>query len=572
METRSEPGSILAPDSFLPSSDTKSGNPDSPSSSQSIPTYFTEEQIQAAKNVVKEVGPRVYELVGFNSDEVLIYVFGCQGDPGKGQHQVAKMMSEAALRKKPALIIMLGDYTYPYAMTSPNDSRFQTHFYDLYAHKKNYPGIADVPMIGTLGNHDGNYYKGFTSFIYKGDAVAKALRYEVGEEAELNFLANTFLIHRCDSVKSHNRKEIYTSRTIHIDQLPKCDVPYFFHSRIIGNKQFFFINTNSLALDYLRSNQGTDPNNQIIWLKREYKIAKAAGKEIIFVQHQPLNAFDKRARESGGDAGLYFPPDESESRLQDFAQLFSLPTVTRNYGRIVKRIYERLGLIPDLLLCAHHHCLSSYNCKKDSHQTFKFCQVTSGAAGGKLQERESFSHYDDVFYLESYGYVELSFNKANREPMRYALVTQSARLEFTTESKRPIVHSKYNPAENRGTDDNLADIIRRTVLEACDDYQIMLENRQDPEDDREYGGLFGKKRFHLPLDVPHLHNIMAYLLKPEPDKLEILIIRLCSMMNDMTPASDLYREINNKLRQLSFIGMSLQELRDEYSIATQPRF
>lgn len=103
-------------------------------------------RVKYAKAAVRAVGPRVYVLTEHDSEEICIDAFGCQGEEGPHVKEVAELLEKKAAVKKPDLMIGLGDNIYNDGVESPDDQRFQTQVYDIYADKK-LAHICDVPIF-----------------------------------------------------------------------------------------------------------------------------------------------------------------------------------------------------------------------------------------------------------------------------------------------------------------------------------------------------------------------------------------------------------------------------------------
>ena len=89
-----------------------------------------------------------------------LYLIGDWGARSALQRKVAQAMSTLAQKDgSPLRIISVGDNIYPNGVDSVNDPLWKSTFEDMYTQ----PGIADVPWIAVLGNHD--YRKSITAQI-----------------------------------------------------------------------------------------------------------------------------------------------------------------------------------------------------------------------------------------------------------------------------------------------------------------------------------------------------------------------------------------------------------------------
>lgn len=100
-----------------------------------------------------------FEILEKRPGDRYIYfiAIGDQGTGEPGQHRVARLMSEKALRDSLHFVLTLGDNIYDDGVRSANDPQWKTKFEEVY----NLPGL-DVPFYPTLGNHD--YHKNRAAF------------------------------------------------------------------------------------------------------------------------------------------------------------------------------------------------------------------------------------------------------------------------------------------------------------------------------------------------------------------------------------------------------------------------
>ena len=118
--------------------------------------------LHAAGGCRVEGAPRVFTSTGL-ADTVLadqLYLIGDWGARSKTQRKVAAAMGALAQKDgSPLRIISVGDNIYPNGVESVDDPLWKSTFEDMYTQ----PGIADVPWIAVLGNHD--YRKSITAQI-----------------------------------------------------------------------------------------------------------------------------------------------------------------------------------------------------------------------------------------------------------------------------------------------------------------------------------------------------------------------------------------------------------------------
>jgi hypothetical protein len=435
-------------------------DPDSePDSDPELPEKDSVEKfgspLDIAKADVREVGPRVYVLTGHDKEEICLDVFGCQGEEGPHQKEVAELLNKKAAKKKADLMVVLGDNFYSDGVPSPDDPRFKSQIYDVYADKK-LEHICDVPMAVILGNHDanrylirsyksaGNYALGLFPFIGSALADKYLPSKPVGEETEINQAAHTYLPREGDPQIDETYVEFFQRDQLPIKSLRKFNMPFFYYSFIIGNVQLFFLNTNNYAKHYYDSLNGTNNDpllNQALWLKAHYDAARAAGRTVLFAQHHPLITCDKRA--FAGDAYLYFDPPSYRTPPADWvalAGIFNLEVSKYSYSALLSCIYEKQGISPDLILCAHGHYLGYINNNLKTDQRYKIRQVISGAGGGKLMPQKDFSRGDILgLHEEKFGYVRITCN-VNRPQFVHMdfYTTDDHHFEFTNEGIRPL--------------------------------------------------------------------------------------------------------------------------------------
>lgn len=420
-----------------------------------------ESVIEQAKASVRKVGPREYELIGVDDDDFCIDFYGCEGEEGQTQKDTAKLMDERAAIKKPIFAVGLGDRFYDEGVQSPLEERFETQHYNVYCNPA-LTHIAQVPHFHAIGNHDGNrYYVGqikarsnyaltFIPFIGAPIAHKYIPNHPVGEETELNQLAHTYIPRKGDPIIPDSYEHFYQRKQLPLFMLRKFNLPYFYYSVTVNNIIFFFLNSNTYAQHYFNwmTGRNTDPLlNQRNWFKSAYERAKLAGKTIIVIQHHPLIVCDKRA--FSGDAYLYLdrptPPHQIDA-WQQLAETFHLDPTKYLYSELLLKMFEKDEIQPDLIVAAHSHMLRYDNNRLKAEATYKICQVTSGAAGGKLMVQKDFSHDDIKGCQESKnGFFKVTFHKANPKIFDIeCFTTDGLHYQFTNES-----HHQIEPASEK---------------------------------------------------------------------------------------------------------------------------
>ena len=113
-------------------------------------------ETEILREAVEKVGARVYRLINHKKSSFRICVFGCQGEEGSAQREVAQFINKLAQSPdtKPDLLLILGDNFYDDGVESATDPRFESQFYQIYYGEET-PALHSVPASVVI-NHDGS--------------------------------------------------------------------------------------------------------------------------------------------------------------------------------------------------------------------------------------------------------------------------------------------------------------------------------------------------------------------------------------------------------------------------------
>jgi len=555
----------------------------------------------AAVLVAKEIGPRVYTLLNHNSNTLRFFVFGCQGDPGEAQNKVAELMNKLIAdhpEQKPDFIIILGDNVYPDGVKTPNDERFQSQFHDVYGNPK-LNNICGIPCFVILGNHDGNRHRWEK---FKANRTRPMWQFAkdyfylpidtspppTGEAAEINQIAHTLLSHPDDPEIRESKLQVYTRNILDLKKLQRWNMPYFFYSTIVGKVQIFYLNSNTYVKDFLEllkrtlNGEKVDvTSNQAAWVAAEYVKAKLEGRAVMFAQHHPLFTCGKRSYRGDWDADLYLSheeiklinrilelspdsPDFFEKLKRIFAGLdeeVSKKETNGNYNVMLTKIYQLFQkMYPEVVFAAHDHSIYFYNNIGDTGPGRNLCQVISGGGGGELMDRRYFSENKNLgCFFNNNGFFMISCDKNNPNTITIE--------PFTTEGNH-LIFTNHGSLALRGREmDPLVEKVRKSVLEACDDYLNFLDKQQNYYNGKFFSPL--NNLTHSSRDVDHMHQIEAFLYEPHPASFDTTILTLYKHASQVAnKASDhsLYKGINDRLKLIPELnGKGLDELHTEIS-------
>lgn len=379
-------------------------------------------------DVLTKIGPHSYTLKiperFIKKDRVQINVIGCQGSGSQAQKNVAELM-----RNEPLLLFVLGDNIYNHGASSPTDQKFKTQFYDMQ-----YP----APAIVIIGNHDGDYdKKSAYSNRYAGYTMG-AVRRAVGWALEKYQVLATYLPTQTYTMAQQVAK--FQRDVLDRDQLSAWNMPYTYYSLIVGEKEFFCINSNAIFADYLAYcdavDKGETPDplkNQVAWLERQYKIAIDAGRMPILLSHHPADiTLGKRI--SSFDAWHYI----SDEQMVALNKRLQIDPPTQSFTEFFRRLLNERQLSFPFKISAHDHFINYVNDPANN-----ICQLTMGAGGGALHDFSKFNHPHSGCQIEQYGFAELTVPLKNNAPADKKIdidihTLDGLHLKFDTLDHRPM--------------------------------------------------------------------------------------------------------------------------------------
>lgn len=505
-----------------------------------------------------EVGPHVYQLINHHSDELTFFAEGCGGVPGEKQKKVASRMDGVAAFKPPAFFLGCGDNFYHDGVTDYRDSRFTTQYHDTYGDPL-LEHLAPVPGFIGLGNHDGRRHK-WEQLLTSYTPTFIRTPPQTGEVVEVNQVAHSYTTQPNDKNINVSKCELYSSETLDITNLPKWNMPFFYYSIICEKVQIFVLNSNSYVSDWLKKEKLSEKKesdlaaevldfsipleknckNQATWFETECKKAKLAGRTVIVVMHHPLFTASVRHFQYKGDAELYLTPDE----LKEANERLNQPVESRIYNEILRKVFQTQEILMDMVIAAHDHSLYYYNNILDIDSPYKICQVVTGGGGGDLQDRMNFQNHKNLGgFLKQTGFIAITCNKYHPELITIEIfTTENHYLKFTNKDPIPVREPSL---------DNRIEIIRELILEACDEYQIFLDNRQTINEGKFFRLTTNHK--HTTNDLDIMHELMSYLNKPIPSDYDSTLVFLHELISKIynkkiTGGHSLYLLILTKLK------------------------
>lgn len=414
-----------------------------------LPDFDAAQKITAEEfnNVLNQIGPHTYRLHfpdELNAKKARIFFIACQGSGDKWQERVASLMDFVALKKEPIIILVGGDNSYNEGLTSPIDNNLQKCFFSIY-YKKELTNLNKKPAFVILGNHDGKYDK--TSGYYNRYAPSLLGQVEVGWKVEKNEVLASYLPTVLRSLVEQIKK--FCKSDLEIEELGAWNLPYAFYSLIIGEKEFFCINSNSIFNDFLEFSKAIkndeEPNtnkNQVAWLKAAYKKCIAEGRLPILLSHHPADmTLGKRIHSF--DAWHY----TTDKNILAINQELKISPITFSFSELFSAILESLGSHFPLKLNGHDHFLNFiYDPEK------KTSQLTVGGAGGALHEFIKLNHPFSGCQIQQHGFASLTFPlKNNCEKDKIIEInfytTEGLHLKFDTTSHLPLRKAKYESFE-----------------------------------------------------------------------------------------------------------------------------
>ncbi|MBA3661472.1 MAG: hypothetical protein H0W64_07080 [Gammaproteobacteria bacterium] len=478
--------------------------------------------VDAAKQAVELVGPRVYELTGFKHDDLVINFVGCQGTGKDAQREVAELMNKTAIEtgRRPDLMVFLGDNIYEYGASSPLDPEFNPSFNEKY-YREDLQEINQVPSVLVEGNHEYRYFlKAFKiPFLQRGKIIAL-------NETAHNYVPDNVRFKEEDATKFNSVAELiqtFSKLKLPLKDMQAWTMPYYFYSLIAGDTQIFLLDSNTFPADFLTwINSDNAPeklaalnNNQAKWFTEQFALGKAAGRKTIVGMHHLFYTQSKRAFPSGYDTPFYLTPEEL-TQLQTL-----LHTHNASYNELLGLLFMYLKTMPDVLLGAHDHNLSYYNTfyispEKLTHDPAKItvCQIGAGGGGGDLQRRKLFAgHPYTGAYLTENGYVTLTCSLRNPQHFKFDFRTlKKHHLQFTNKSHEPI------------QDTNAPEILKHLRNIALTAGEIFFKAYPISHKKKSTLQLFSSsiegiktgllKSAYLPDEVDQVHDILAFFNQP----------------------------------------------------------
>jgi hypothetical protein len=506
---------------------------------------------EAAKAAVKEVGPQVYTLEGFNDEkQVRFFVIGCQGNGKLSQEAVAKLMNDiAASGQKPDFVLVLGDNIYDYGVDKPDHKGFDDCFHKKYGIEE-LSDLCGVPFFVIPGNHDANIHR-----------ASNLSSNKPGEATLINQTAHSYLPGGIFKTVIDKIK-LYSSKILNLKILPQWNMPYFYYSLIAGDKQIICINSNTILKDFLEYKKNpANQDNQVAWLKQVYEEARQRGVEIIIASHIGLLTTGKRALKPDSHNFL------DKNQLAELNKYFN--SNTESYNELLALMLKELGIDPDLVLAAHDHHINYI--KKNN-----LCQCIFGGSGGDLQKRMIFTEQKNTgCSLKKHGFGIISYI---RKKLGFDIdihTTEIPYLPFPEEEKaKKQHHLKFNsdspiPLRDDSNDPEL-EILREIFLKACDEFYLLKNNKlasekkekTEPASGMSYLGHFNKMTYGLPgkaFDlasgmVSNLYTFANYMRSNE------------SLVDDDDYVQDMMAYLNRpKLDDIATVTRTLQSLIDKLS-------
>lgn len=485
---------------------------------------------EAAKIAVEEVGPRVYELTGFTHDDLVVYLTGCCGTGQEDQFRVAELEDKIAKEsgRRPDFIIIVGDFLYPAGANSPFDPALEKSFYKPYYSENLRSEINAVPTIVAFGNHE--YRKYFeahnTPFLTKGKQLginAAAASYIPDDHRKKPPGARVF--HKISEVRDHSSQP-----KVDLGDMQALNMQYYYQSYIAGGTQFFILDSNYFAKEFIEYIAcQNDPvklaalkNNQVKWFLDVYRDADEHQRKKIFCMHHLFYTQSKRAVPSGYDR-KYFLEDDELRQLQQI-----LNTNSESYNELLAMIFAYLKSMPDVLVGAHDHNLSMYNTRNVPANKLNYdparvqvFQIGAGGGGGELQKRKIFvGQAHTGIYLSETGFWILTCNLNNPDIFKFdGYTTSDHHLEFTDQSELP--QRLADKEENKNKVDKLAEFIRLCIIAACNTFfEAATLNPPKQSTLRLFGNKVSdlkyaiQKVYHYD-DIDRVHALLAYVNQPE---------------------------------------------------------
>ncbi len=364
---------------------------------------------EAAREAAYAVGPQVYQLTGIPEGPVRFFVIGCHGNGGEAQQKTAALMNKVAddMEKAgdtmPVCMIFAGDNLYDDGVSDPSADAFNTCFDNIY-YVKDYSALKKFAGLLCLGNHD----------VYM-HAKAIPKLYAQGDNVGINQVAHTYIGQTEQDIS--NQVDFFLQKELELAKLPRWGMPYFFYSVIAGNTQVFMLDSNSYLKHFLEMHNPektangryieTGHVNQAAWLEKEFHAAKAAGRQVLFVQHHPWQISGKRSFQKKFDTLHYLYQTEIDQLNELLLRLNPNYISTQSYNEFFPAVFQQQKVHPDLLFAAHEHFISYLNTvERPVVGQPPLRQVTSGGGGGERHARASYRDHPYVgLHQQNNGFV-----------------------------------------------------------------------------------------------------------------------------------------------------------------------
>lgn len=504
-----------------------------------------------------------------NNRPVRFFTFGCQGNGGAAQLEVARQMDMLLADPNfdpPDFILVLGDNVYDYGASSANDPTFETNFHKIYSQ---FEHLRKIPFFIILGNHDENLHSMNISHAESDKGIQRGI-HEV---------AHTYFP---DARATQN---LYRSNTdekiidLDLGNLPAWNMPSPAYSLLCGNIQIFCIDSNTYISEYLSFCKGSaDKHNQVLWLSNEVKEAREQGRQIILALHHPLITVGKRAFHN--DIHLYL--SESDIKSPTFQKQFSHLMEGKGpcYNQLLREAFIQQNLVFDAVFTAHDHDMYYYN-NKNTVSDYPLCQLTAGGGGGDLQKREDFVDQNQMgCFLKRHGFTIIEC--PTNGPIEFFLHAipkpdkneEKLLLHFNSNTCQPIRIYPDNMENNEINDiKNFCEV----VMSALNEYFAFIAENQKKSNGAFLGiNLYsGGNTKHNHYGVERAHKIWIYISQQNADDYFTTIAKVYSLSKwdssySLPTEHSLITILNKKIAE-KFDGRSMESFyqnRDKQDISS----
>lgn len=483
-------------------------------------------------------------------DTLRFFVFGCQGNAKEAQRKVAELLYIIAKdpSKKPDFILILGDNFYDFGIRSPDSPAFKTHFYEMY--KKLFDEL-NIPFFVILGNHDENLHKLNKTRPWRESGVSVGLH-----QVAASYLKDAIYTSTESKIALYNTKSKDDDGTfeLDLDTLPAWNMPSRAFSLLKDNTQLFCMDSNTLVKDNLAfkaAPQSVDDSNQLPWLIREVRKAKAKGRKTILALHHPPFTTGKRAYHS--DLALYLT-DEEIKAVQEAYGLDENQIQTFSYNELVRRTLKEYDLEFDLTVTAHDHDMYYYNNNAAEDADYYSRQITAGGGGGGLHKHLFFKNPEYIgLFLDEYGFTSVTSDSQN-PAIHFAIhsIDRDYGIEFTNSSPQAVRHY---PSEISSSEQDEIQRYCDTVKRALHRYFKFIDKEQSLAN----GGFFRRNISHGYNGVKRAHEILAYISRPLADD----FATTCATIEKMSGWKSKFFDITLPTDH-SFITLLFKEITLEY--------